>query len=64
MADEETIAGVVNAFVTSDFCSGYYPDNVTECIDGLEIVIPTALRIFATTGDQWINDWCKDLGCM
>merc|ERR1712241_698373 len=64
MADEETIAGVVSAFIGSDFCSSIYgEDNVADCNEGIEIVVPTALRIFATTEDQWINGWCKDLGC-
>ena len=63
MGDEETIVNVVSDFTSSDFCSSIYGEFEEGCKQGVEVVLPIAMRTFSTTGDQWIAGWCSDLGC-
>merc|ERR1711915_489203 len=65
LGDEETILEVIAAFQDSMFCSGYYPDAVEDCMEGLEYVIPIAFQALYEVDRAWIGDFCSNtMSCM
>merc|ERR1719154_1012840 len=57
MEDPEKQMEVVAAFGESDFCMGFGED-VGMCMEGLELVIPTAMHVLAGNGHQHAHDFC------
>jgi len=65
LGDEETTINVVAAYQDSIFCSGLFPDDVEECMTGLELVIPIAFDAIFAADRSWISDFCSnDMACM
>ena len=48
---------VVAMFGESEFCA-QFADDVDMCMQGLELVIPTAMHILAGNGHSHAHDFC------
>ena len=65
MADEEIQIQAVADFIDGGFCAQFGDENVEACGTALEIVLPTAMSMFAAADVQWAVDFCTaSIGCM
>jgi len=63
MANEDIQQQIVAHFMEVGFCAE--SEEMEKCMQGLEVVIPTAMTLLAADGNSRVQDFCKkEAGCM